>query len=178
MTKGLLIKDHSDEERFYLLDPETGNYAPQEVAQHDQGAISGFACRMRTGLVSPKVVFAALYATDGSALHFRIGDRVFDATSPTIHLERRWLAPFVRTFAISEGGKVSLKLVYWVFLQVGLGAWPAYTDFLGYVAERVRTRPSAIKLAYSWKALSEGRDVKTREFGQELEAHLKKAGLA
>jgi hypothetical protein len=131
---------------------------------------------MRLGLLRIEPVFASLYTVDGESLFLRVGKSLVELTTAGSVVRRPCLAPFVRRFWASDSGVVAISTTYWTILQSGHASWPVYDDFFGYVQESAGSLRSALTLAYSWKALADGRDLKSKEFNLELSAHQRSHG--
>ena len=172
MDSQLFLRDHFYQDRYYLLDTRTGAHTTLRTPP-DHSTL-GFASRMRVGLWGSEQLLVSLYTVDGSSLLLQIGNEICDVSSSGIQVERRWIGPSLYEFTLREQGVLRTAVFYWAFLQTGRESWPTYNDFLAYVCEAVRTRQSAVRLAYSWKALAEGQDLRGKAFSQELEARLSK----
>lgn len=155
----------------FLLDAASGTH--RQVATERLGA-PGYGIEIsQGGWWRGRKTVVAVY-TDGEALLFRIGDRVFDLADPDLSIGSSHSLTKGWSLAVTRGGREELRVWYRVAPFGQSDPWGA--DFFDYVREITRSRRDRLMAIYRWSKSSEGVDVTTAGFRRDLNDFLAQHG--
>ncbi len=169
----MLLVDYIEPAIRHILDPARGLIAEARLVDEKQRDVPdarrnvvGFGCWKEIGLLRQRNrVFIAFYVS-GSSLELRVGRAGFGWPDPALGAHRSRVFPGVKRFQLRRGREVVAKFLY---RHVDRGPWPNNGDIFSHVERATRTPGEVARTIRFWAAHSEGRDVWTQQFQEELQ---------
>ncbi len=153
----LILESFSDESRTYSFDTDRGvwesNRSPK-VGENGRVGTSGFADERRVGLLKFDTVFVAVFAL-GDSVQLQLDQNRLELRSDNVRTYRKWVAPFVKRFAVSDGTGEKFSVNYW---WADVHEWPGddVLDIFLYINRELGSAEQIGSFRYFWSLKTAG----------------------